>query len=132
MGLYNFRPGFVPHVLDGSKRHTIRLPRRHQDRPGSLMHLFTGLRQPGAKLLFRAPCVRVEPIAITEDGRLILDGSDLSEWEKDQLAWSDGFRTDCPYRLGAFTLMFRFWRITHQLPFEGFIFHWDYERRVTE
>ena len=64
MGLYNFHPRFVPYVEDWSKRHTIRGERTHPDSPGSAMHLYTGLRHPGARCLMRPLCVRSEFIRI--------------------------------------------------------------------
>lgn len=132
MGLYNFKRCFVPLILDGTKRHTIRAPRRHPDRPGAVMHLYTGLRRPGARLLFRAPCAVVQEIALTDDGLLFLDGRVRPGPVCDRLAWEDGFRPgdateDDPY--GAFFAMLRYWREAHVLPFEGHIYHWDYDSR---
>jgi hypothetical protein len=100
MGIYNFKPQFVSFILDGSKRHTIRASRKYMDKPGDMCHLYTGLRQKGAKLLFRAPCLKVEEIFI--DSRELTAGSTfidmrvngipLSWDEKNELAWRDGFR----------------------------------------
>lgn len=50
MGLYNFQKRFVPFILSGAKTHTIRALRAHPDKPGDTLHLYTGLRQKGAKL----------------------------------------------------------------------------------
>lgn len=124
MGSYNFKYQFEPFILDWSKRHTIRGERKHPDRPGRVMHLFTGLRHPGARSLMRAMCVRTEFIRI--DGgpqashqiRMGLSlgpgkGSEqlaaaaptygstmggpmirLAEDELQALAWRDGFRPE--------------------------------------
>ena len=51
MGLYNFKKQFEPLILDWSKRHTIRGERKNIDVPGRAMHLFVGLRHPGARFL---------------------------------------------------------------------------------
>jgi hypothetical protein len=64
MGIYNFKPQFEPYILDWSKRHTIRGERQHPDRPGSVMHLFVGLRHQGARNLMRPMCTRTEFIRI--------------------------------------------------------------------
>lgn len=42
-------------------------------------------------------------------------------------AWRDGFRPEGstihdPY--GAFDLMMRFWKHTHELPFQGIVIYW--------
>ena len=49
MGLYNFKPQFVPFILNGTKAHTIRAIRKDGlvDEPGDTMFLYTGLRQRG-------------------------------------------------------------------------------------
>lgn len=130
MGLYGFKPQFVPRILDGSKTHTIRAPRKIQDKPGKTMHLYTGLRQKGAKLLMRVPCVRVEGIFIDAGTSLRgkthinieVAGQTLDDSEMNALARRDGF-DDLAH-------MMRFWE--GNLPFAGHIYHWDFERRVTQ
>ncbi len=140
MGLFNFKQQFVPLILNGSKQHTIRAERKHVDKPGDTMHLYTGLRQKGARLLMRVPCVLVEPISIEtrlikpRDGVeyspvLIYAGEDqaanripLSPTEAVRLALADGF----PH-WQAFA---EYWG--DQLPFRGHIYHWDFKKRVME
>jgi hypothetical protein len=115
MGLYNFKAQFVPHILDGSKTHTIRAARVHPDKPGNTLHLYTGLRQKGARLLMRAKCTKVETIEIrAEDQTIRVDGEWLSESEEEQLAKRDGFKSHAE--------MMRFWE--GRLPFYGHIVHW--------
>lgn len=121
MGLYNFQPRFVPFILDGRKKHTIRAPRANPDKPGNTLHLYTGLRTKKAKLLMRAICVKIEFIEIgmsaeeVEDGFPVwVDGNLLSQDEKTLLAQRDGF-DDFPH-------MRDFWR--NRLPFRGHIIHW--------
>jgi hypothetical protein len=149
MGLYNFKPQFVPFILDGTKTHTIRAERKgHNDSAGETMHLYTGLRHKGARLLFRARCVKTEFVRIETDWRVRigarndLDNPDdiggpahsggfieLDRSEKDLLAWRDGFRpfgssatNPSRYPGEAFELMMQFWE--GRLPFEGVIYHW--------
>jgi len=53
VGIYNFQQRFVPLIMAGRKTHTIRAHREHADKPGNMLHLYTGLRQPNATLLMR-------------------------------------------------------------------------------
>lgn len=117
MGLYNFKARFVPMILSGNKTHTIRKARNHTDKPGSTMHLYTGLRQKNARLLMRVPCVRVENILITPGGVIRINGVYLDPWESELLAKRDGF--------DSYADMIDFWRTPkNRLPFRGLIFHW--------
>jgi len=125
MGLYNFKKQFAKFVLSGAKRHTIRAHRRYPDKPGDLMHLYTGLRTKAARLLMRAPCVKVEEIEIVSgcsaddrcncDIRILVDGVELDANERRALARKDGFKN-----LGA---MQKFWK--GRLPFAGQVIHWN-------
>ncbi|MGH9746565.1 MAG: hypothetical protein ACRD59_10715 [Candidatus Acidiferrales bacterium] len=118
MGLYNFEKRFVPFILDGRKTHTIRAVRAHPDKAGNTLHLYTGLRQKGARLLMRVPCVKVEEIEIfyTEGRRphIVIDGIELSGSEREALAVRDGF--------ARFNDMLLFWQ--GRLPFKGHVIHW--------
>lgn len=123
MGLYNFQRRFVPMVLAGEKTHTIRASRKHVDKPGNTLHLYTGLRQKGARLLMRAECTKVEEVEISGGwesysgeffGDVKIDGSSLYHDEREQLARRDGF--------DSFAEMMEFWR--GRLPFQGHIIHW--------
>lgn len=120
MGLYNFKRLFVPKILDGTKTHTIRAPRKgSQDIPGNTMHLYTGLRTKNAKLLGRFECIAVDEITI--DRTLItVDRAVLFIDERDALAKRDGFQ--------SFEHMLKFWE--GRLPFSGHIFHWKYDPKA--
>ena len=117
MGLYNFQKRFVPDILAGRKTHTIRAERAHPDVPGNTLHLYTGLRQKGAKLLMRVCCTKVENIRISLNGVIYVDDVVLSPDECEQLARRDGF-------LGRRSFM-AFWK--GRLPFEGHIIHLKFE-----
>jgi hypothetical protein len=65
VGLYNFKAQFVAAILAGTKRHTIRGERKHQDKPGSLARLQTGPRFTPT-LLFYAPVLKVQRIEISK------------------------------------------------------------------
>lgn len=135
MGLYNFEKRFVPFILAGTKKHTIRAVRAHPDKPGNTLHLYTGLRQKGAKLLMRVPCVKVEEIEIRGftlhgDAGVMINGQELTVDEREALAERDGFRK-VPIKgkngkiigyLTAWAEMLQFWN--GRLPFKGHVIHW--------
>lgn len=91
MALYNFQPRFVPMILSGDKRHTIRDKRARLTRPGEMLHLYTGLRHKGARLLMRTVCTKVEEITIGVDGVIWIDAQKLDRMEKETLSRADGF-----------------------------------------
>lgn len=116
MGIYNFQERFVRPILSGRKTHTIRAERVYPDKPGNTLHLYTGLRHKGAKLLMRVPCTRIEEILITKTPlpRVVVDGHMLDQDEEHLLAYRDGFAN--------FDQMLSFWK--GRLPFTGHIIHW--------
>ncbi len=118
MGLYEFKDRFVPFIKAGTKKHTIRAKRKkHRDKPGDICHLYHGLRTKRAKLIMRAPCVRVEDIVITPGGMVRVAGQWLADDEREALARKDGFPD--------FASMIQFWRTPkNRLPFHGDIIHW--------
>jgi uncharacterized protein YqfB (UPF0267 family) len=120
MGLYNFKKRFVPAILAETKTHTIRAERKHRDKPGDWMHLYTGLRQKGAQLLMRRQCVKVEQIVINESGNIVIDGEMLTQSEMDLLARRDGFESHAD--------MMSFWE--GRLPFTGHVYHWHTEKGI--
>lgn len=123
MGIYNFQRRFAPMIMDGSKTHTIRADRVHPDKPGNTLHLYTGLRRPGAVLLMRVPCIAVEKIEIwitPGNTRVVLiSGVALDAGEAEALARRDGFKN--------FRDMMEFW--DGRLPFSGQIIHWKWTRK---
>jgi len=122
MGLYNFNARFVPFILSGKKTHTIRARRTYPDKRGETLHLYTGLRTKGAKLLLRVTCSRVEEITISAEGAVTIAGETLSESERETLAKRDGFEN--------FEEMLQFWKEpTNRLPFCGHIIHWKAKKK---
>lgn len=128
MGLYDFKPRFVPFIKAGTKRHTIRSIRKYPDKVGNTVHCYCGLRTKKAKLIGRFECVKIERIFIEilgpmpalireKDISVTIDGTLLSESEKEQLARADGFE--------SFRDMTFFWTTPkNRLPFRGQIIHW--------
>lgn len=116
------------------------------------MHLFTGLRTKWAKRIIEPQmCKAVKTIFIFPEGSVCIheqaltdleakhyiehefellicsvDAYYLSEDERDQLAWNDGFRYEATPHIqqGCFQIMFRWWKQTHELPFYGHINYW--------
>lgn len=67
MPLLGFRARFGPLILDGSKRQTIRAPRkdlRPHAREGQTLYLYTGLRTKNARKLGEACCLGVDDVRL--------------------------------------------------------------------
>jgi hypothetical protein len=140
--LLGFKKQFAPFILDGTKTHTIRATRKVSPKPGEICHCYTGLRQKGAQLLGRWPCVRVEEIRFElppgemeftpYDVRVFISGQELSCDEKDALALRDGFRPDASNKfLGPFVAMVDFWSENNSALWKdgswaGNIIHWEF------
>lgn len=93
----NFHPRFVDAIRFGTKRQTIRAPRRHPIKVGDTLYLFTGLRQANCARIGEADCKSVERVTISflskaveigepARGRVLTLKSDL-----DAFARRDGF-----------------------------------------
>ncbi len=153
--LLGFQDRFHPMLLDGSKRHTIRAPRKISPKVGEVCHCYGKVRQKGMHLLGRWPCVRVEDIRIWRDDgaahlrpgaspqiknlivtreaeefpynlQVEIDGERLSRDERESLARRDGFED--------FEAMVMFWRKEHgkgkRIDFHGDVIHWDFDHPV--
>jgi hypothetical protein len=118
----NFQKRFEPKIRSKEKRHTIRAKRKgkRQIRVGDRLDCYVGLRQKGAYLLGRWPCVKVQPIEIHwwPGFWVVVDGEKLTHDECEALAVSDGF--------SSFWDMMQFWE--NRLPFTGFMIHWNPDR----
>jgi hypothetical protein len=121
----SFQKRFQAKILAKEKRHTIRAKRKgkRQIRVGDRLDCYVGLRQKGAYLLGRWPCVRIQDVRIWREhpmsrAKVSIDGERLSINEREQLARSDGFPN--------FAVMMNFWR--GRLPFHGDMIHWDPDR----
>lgn len=133
MPVLNFKPQFVPFILDGTKFHTIRATRKRPVKPGDRLFLYTGLRQKGAKLLREETCIGVKNISIfssedpdaTADILIRVGEAYLSDHAQRRLAWLDGFRppSSTVFQPGnSLDLMMQFWK--DRLPFQGQIIFW--------
>lgn len=151
MPAYSFKERFVPWVKDGSKPGTIRAFRKHPVKVGDTAHLYYGMRtRYCSKLMDPSPViVEVQVLVITGNRRMYfldtnwleLDEREsaitaamrkkynaqfMSDFEKDEFAWRDGFRfSDNPKKKhGCFELMIRYWQQTDGLPFVGNYIRW--------
>ena len=127
MALLGFQDRFVDKVRAGEKRHTIRAMRARVIRAGEMLHLYEKPRQKGMRLIFRAPCSRIQRITIGGayfelPALVCVDGTPLDKSECEQLARRDVF--------ADYTEFVAFW--SDRRPFEGMIIHWNYDRRVTQ
>jgi hypothetical protein len=114
MPAFNFNPRFVPHILSGRTKHTIRARRSRPFKVGDKIHLFTGMRTRFCAKLMETECVNVENIRITSWWAIMIGDNYLAKDECESFAYADGF--------DSFTEMMSYWDAA--LPFEGHIVHW--------
>lgn len=98
MPALDFKKKFVPQILDGSKTHTIRGPRKHPIKRGDWLALYTGRRTKYVSKLGEATCTDVKDINIgcADHSVRFMRAFDvkkiLSSDEILALALSDGFK----------------------------------------
>lgn len=137
MPAYSFKKRFVPMVLDGSKRHTIRADRQDGMVPkiGEWLSLYFAMRTKQCQFLLASPNTGTQRIVILPKlGRITLDGTAIAADEMDSLAWRDGFRPLPDSFDGAFDQMRRYWTVLHPKveKFAGNLVHWAYDVRVMD
>lgn len=120
----NFQKQFAAAVESGEKRQTIRATRKRPFRAGDTLHLFTGMRTKGCRKLGEVRCTSVEHVQI--DG---IEGYD-GVWRDAEIRVAnrpvdslDAFAADDGFESGL--SMFRWFRDTHGIPFEGQLIRWD-------
>jgi hypothetical protein len=112
MPLIGFKEQFVSKILDGTKKHTIRSPRKNPIKVGETLILATGVRTKKYKEIKRVQCVSVHDIKIialdlvnymtheeiytnTHDSlyhiKVVIDNVELEQTETVNLAKNDGF-----------------------------------------
>jgi hypothetical protein len=113
----NFQKQFVPKILSGDKRQTIRAKRKHPIKVNDKLYLFTGLRTKNCQRLFDTVCREIKDIEIQKDGIIWLDNDKLSNYEDlNELAQSDGFKN--------WWEMIDWFKKIHGLPFYGQLIRW--------
>lgn len=124
MVAYSFKEMFVPKILSGTKRQTIRaVGKRRHARSGEELQLYTGMRTRNCRLIARAICDNAHPIRLAFSGRggsaIIATGSGLEPIENlDAFARLDGF--------DDWTMMRNFFWAEHRAfgGFEGVLIIW--------
>lgn len=123
MAAYSIQPMFVPHVLTGRKRNTIRaVGRRKHAVPGKPIQIYRGMRTKHCRLVLESLCRSVRGITIdwrdADFPSVYIDGigrvTDLESF-----AHGDGF--------DSLAAMRKFWRENHpDAPlFRGYIIEWE-------
>lgn len=130
MPLFGFKRRFVEPILAGTKDQTIRAVRKVPVRLHQVMHLYTGLRRPGAKLIARVLCIEILDIYLipqVENGLVSysnLDGS--GGFATNEPGWLDHFaRRD---GFASWEDLCAFWREEHGKDIETFtgqVYRWD-------
>lgn len=67
MVAYSFKERFALPIETGRKRQTIRADRKRHARPSEELQLYTGMRTRNCRLVGRATCLHVAPIALLLD-----------------------------------------------------------------
>lgn len=125
MPILNFQSRFVPFIRNKKKYQTIRKNRKRPFRVGDKLYLYTGLRTKYCQKIDEVICLHVFKITIKKTGEVYVADKRLDEWEKDILAFCDGFRSDLEGYEECFEVMFRWFEKMHTLPFEGQIIIWE-------
>lgn len=133
MVAYNFQSRFAPAVADGSKRQTVRGPRKRHAHFGEPVQLYTGLRTKAARKL-----VTPDPVCVVSCGVVIHADTvdwvmlpDMREDEKkpfmalldamdddlDTFAQADGF--------ADWSDMRAWFAAQYGLPFQGVLIAWE-------
>lgn len=131
MVAYSFNGRFVPAILAGRKRQTIRGHRKRHARPGEEMQLFTGMRTRSCKLLARPICAAVRDIEIDicpDHGITSIEIDGIAVASLDGFAVLDRFEPilEGP-RIGtALQAMSEFWALAHGCRrFSGVLLEWS-------
>lgn len=99
--LLGYKKEFAPYVIDGSKPHTARNPRKVMPKVGDRAFEYTGLRTNNCQLLRKDRLIQhIAEITIFKSAtgpglpELIIDGVLLPEAALRYFIWLDGFRDD--------------------------------------
>lgn len=120
MVAYSFQRRFIPPILAGTKRQTIRADRKRHARPDEDLQLYTGIRTGSCALIGRSTCAAVWPITIhVHQAEIEVRGDVLTTLGGiDDFARSDGFEDWQDMR--------QFWEEQHRdVPiFSGWLIEW--------
>ncbi len=121
MPAYNFQQRFMPAILSGIKRSTIRARRkdRRDAKPGQTLYLFTGMRTKKCLRLGKSVCKSVEPINVIQRKAYFsirVRGRTLIPPQLTDLWVTEGFR--------SLDDMLRWFRSAHGPNFTGLLIKW--------
>ena len=119
MPALNFTKQFASIVEDGTKRQTIRARRRDGRPPcqhADTLFLYTGMRTKACRKLGEGIVVKIAPIDIKDDGRIVVSGKYVGGMGRSNLAAADGFNTP--------TELVEWIRGAYGLPFNGWLIKW--------
>lgn len=134
MVAYSFNTAFVADIEAGTKRQTIRLPRKRHARPGEMVQLFTGMRTKHCrKIIPDQLCVGVDEVRFDlRQGTALLwvNGIPIIGGARDDYAIGDGFRgfprDGDAVHIPPFRHMTKWWRLTHgSILFTGVAIRWQ-------
>lgn len=116
MPALNFRKQFVPDILSGKKRQTIRPFRKCRNpKKGSKLYLYKGMRTQYCQKLGEAICTSAVAVSIDER-EMVVAKNPLSATERHQMALDDGFY--------CWDKFIDFFKENHELPFFGLLIKW--------
>lgn len=122
MVAYSFKPIFVPKIVDGTKRQTIRaIGKRRHARPGEEIQCYTGMRTKQCKLIARVMCDDIGAVTLSFERphEVRFTGKFLSGTAMlNHFARCDGFE--------SWASLVAFWRHEHGTidQFEGVLITW--------
>ena len=96
--ILGFKPQFEEPILQGSKKHTIRIDKNDRWKPGMKTHCATGVRTKKFKIFKEDVCRSTQKIRIlyTPDGNvatITIDDRAITIYELRTLAINDGFES---------------------------------------
>jgi hypothetical protein len=132
MVAYSFNTAFIADIEAGTKRQTIRLPRKRHARPGEMVQLFTAMRTKHCrKIIPDQICVGVDEVIFDLRGlpTLQVNGIPVIDDEADAYARGDGFHGFARRALGEvkpFDHMSYWWQRVHgRILFSGVAIRWQ-------
>lgn len=126
MPAINFKEQFVPQILSGKKRFTVRKHRKNKIKPDQQLYLYTGMRTKKCRKIGEAIVYAVKEVKIDEEGIYVkrfvsFDNQvlfqKLSGYLLIDFLEQDGFASqyDC----------INFFKKQYGLPFEGELISWQ-------
>lgn len=131
MPALNFQKLFVPLIISGHKRQTIRALRkdgRPPAKPGDRLRLYAGMRSKECELVAEVEVVSCLPVRIFGTGYEVTH-------DEDEIEYWHGLSLYSFARLDGFLnwVEMRDWfERTHGLPFEGWLVRWEPRREITD